>query len=569
MACWVNEEDHCRLICRADFGHLQSVFGRFCELNKLFTAAVESQGKTLMQREELGYLAACPANVGSGMTASMRVVLPELTKDPFQLMALCEELGLHARSGAGAASVRGVVKWEIWNRQSVGCSEVQIVQRLLDGVVRLIDIELQLSAAGQDHEGGKQLGNFVLPAVTPAFDAWLRAQLLASPEDVKDTENFKYLRFAELPPFTAKHSSLMRTVLNPSVFEKLKSLRGTRTSKGFTLSNAIQPGVLQPRLDVGFVCGDEECYALFPDVILPLVRQLHQFDAAKDAHPRAPLDAAQLRVSDEEARKLQQCVKSTRIRGVRNIAGLALPPGTTREERAETEGVLKKVFGTFAGELAGKYTELGALGKEEVRALQDRGVLFQSPGLLQVLEGAGGYRDWPENRGLFVNESESAVCWCNEEDHCKVIAMEQGCDVVSVFRRYSELSAAVKAGLEQEGRALMETEALGFLATCPSNVGTGMKVSFKLELPAMTYDPERLDKTCRFLGLVLHGSGGKVSAAQNNCWEISNMQRVGLTEVEIVHKVVEGALRIIAMEQEEAAAIKEYQDSLAAEKSAE
>eukprot|EP01038_Epipyxis_sp_PR26KG_P016851 gene16851-23083_t len=73
--------------------------------------------------------------------------------------------------------------------------------------------------------------------------------------DVKDTNDFKYLTFAELPKFTDKHKSLMAKVLTPEVFEKLKDVK---SSKGYTLSNAIQTGVVTPHLGVGCTAGDEE-----------------------------------------------------------------------------------------------------------------------------------------------------------------------------------------------------------------------------------------------------------------------------------------------------------------------
>ena len=64
--------------------------------------------------------------------------------------------------------------------------------------------------------------SFRLPAIDAAFDAWLRAQLEASPDDDKNTDDFKYITFSELPPFTDAHKSLMRKTMTPELFATLK-----------------------------------------------------------------------------------------------------------------------------------------------------------------------------------------------------------------------------------------------------------------------------------------------------------------------------------------------------------
>ena len=77
-------------------------------------------------------------------------------------------------------------------------------------------------------------------------------------------------------------------------------------------------------------------------------------------------------------------------------------------------------------------------------ALQAGGFLFQKPGPMQLLGAAGAGRDWPEGRGIFHNESKTVLCWCNEEDQCRIIAMEDGGDVKGVFGRFCALSDAIK-----------------------------------------------------------------------------------------------------------------------------
>ena len=50
--------------------------------------------------------------------------------------------------------------------------------------------------------------------------------------------------------------------------------------------------------------------------------------------------------------------------------------------------------------------------------------MTQVPSARNLLTGAGAARDWPHNRGIFHNEAHTALCWVNEEDHCRIISMQ-------------------------------------------------------------------------------------------------------------------------------------------------
>ena len=79
------------------------------------------------------------------------------------------------------------------------------------------------AAAPKDVAGpaAPNTGTFKLPEIEASFDAWLQAQLAASPADGKDTDEFKYITFTEVPPFTDKHKSLMRKTMTPELFAQL------------------------------------------------------------------------------------------------------------------------------------------------------------------------------------------------------------------------------------------------------------------------------------------------------------------------------------------------------------
>ncbi len=68
----------------------------------------------------------------------------------------------------------------------------------------------------------------------------------------------------------------------------------------------------------------------------------------------------------------------------------------------------------------------------------------------------------PCGRGIFHNPTKTVLCWCNEEDHCRIVAMENGGDVKGVFTRFSQLSNAIKAAAESTSKKLMEHPNYGF-----------------------------------------------------------------------------------------------------------
>ena len=371
--------------------------------------------------------------------------------------------------------------------------------------------------------------------------------------DPKDTKDFRYVTFTELPKFGPEHRSLMSKVLNQELFDKLKD---KKTAKGYTLSNAIMTGVVTPHLGVGATAGDEESWEVFKDLYYPIIQGWHGYDANTQKHP-IDLDPSKLQFTEEQQALFDKYVDSTRIRAARNISGFSLPPGTNDEDRAGVESVLKQAFAKLEGELAGTYYELGGLSEEQTKFLLERGFLFQIPSARNLLTGAGAARSWPNNRGIFHNEAQTALAWVNEEDHCRIISMELKGNIRSVFERFCNLSNALKDAAEANGTKLMWNETLGFLGTCPSNLGTGLRASVMIRLPEFNKlmesenheDKELLETVCAAYDLQPRGSAGEHSAAVGAKFDVSNKQRLGFSEVQLVQKMIDGVTKVIHYEE--------------------
>jgi creatine kinase len=298
----------------------------------------------------------------------------------------------------------------------------------------------------------------------------------------------------------------------------------------------------------------------------PIIKAWHGYDAATQKHP-TDLNPEKIVFSKEREKLFDKYVVSTRIRAARNISGFSLPPGATADDRAGVESLLKEVFSGFSGELAGTYYPLKGMSKETEAYLLERGFLFQIPTARNLLTGAGAARSWPDNRGIFHNEKQTALAWVNEEDHCRIISMEMGGNIKSVFARFCAISEAIKGAAEANNLKLMLTDNLGFLGTCPSNLGTGLRASVMVTLKEFnalmeSSDPvikekklnELLEEVCSGFDLQPRGSAGEHSPAVGGKFDVSNKQRLGFSEVQLVQKMIDGVTKVIALEERLAAA---------------
>ena len=139
--------------------------------------------------------------------------------------------------------------------------------------------------------------------------------------DKKNTKDFRYVHFKEYPAFY-NHKSMMAAVLSPDLFAELKDVQ---TTKGYTLSNVILTGVVNPHLRVGCTAGCEESWEKFKDLFYPIVKKIHNgYDATTQTHP-TDLNPDNVRFVDAELEIFNDYIQSTKIRATRNFCNYALP----------------------------------------------------------------------------------------------------------------------------------------------------------------------------------------------------------------------------------------------------
>ncbi|XP_041918546.1 creatine kinase U-type, mitochondrial-like isoform X1 [Alosa sapidissima] len=344
-------------------------------------------------------------------------------------------------------------------------------------------------------------------------------------------------------PDLRKHQNCMASHLTPAMYAKLCD---KRTPGGYTLDQAIQTGVDNPGhpfiKTVGCVAGDEESYEVFADLFDPVIKERHNgYDPRTMTHT-TDLDASKIRsgVFDE------RYVLSSRVRTGRCIRGLSLPPACTRAERREVERVVVDALNGLRGEMAGQYFSLTNMTDQEQQQLIDDHFLFDKP-VSPLLTCAGMARDWPDARGIWHNHQKTFLVWVNEEDHTRVISMEKGGNMKRVFERFCHGLLEVERLIKEKGWEFMWNKRLGYILTCPSNLGTGLRAGVHVNLPRLAKDP-RFNQILDSLRLQKRGTGGVDSATTGTTFDISNLDRLGRSEVQLVQSVIDGVNYLIECE---------------------
>merc|ERR1712053_60310 len=233
-------------------------------------------------------------------------------------------------------------------------------------------------------------------------------------------------------------------------------------------------------------------------------------------------------------------VHSVRIRVGRSIQGFGLSPGITKEQRVDVEALMKNAFAKLTGDLAGNYYPLTGMDEAVRQQLVDDHFLFMSGD--PNLKVAGMERDWPEGRGIFHNKDKTFLTWVNEEDQLRIISMQKGGDVKAVFDRLARGISAVGDSVKKEsGKDFMLDKKYGYIHSCPTNLGTGMRASVHVDLPGYTKEGAKtLAARCEELHLQPRGTRGESGGQTGVTYDISNKHRLGYSEVELVQKMIDG-----------------------------
>ncbi len=226
-------------------------------------------------------------------------------------------------------------------------------------------------------------------------------------------------------------------------------------------------------------------------------------------------------------------VISCRIRLARNIPDLPFVTRCTLAQKAELAEMLsEKVIESDIGEGA-RYLSMDGLTEIDREFLVERHLVSKE---LADNEGACGV-------AFDVRETTSVMI--NEEDHLRIQAFRSGFHLEDTWAAIDALDDRIGSRIDYAF-----SEQLGYLTACPTNVGTGMRASVMLHLPALgiTRQIEQVVQAVQKMGLVVRGLYGEGTQASGGLYQISNQMTLGKAEMEIVENITCTVPTIVTME---------------------
>ena len=212
-------------------------------------------------------------------------------------------------------------------------------------------------------------------------------------------------------------------------------------------------------------------------------------------------------------------VISSRARLARNIRD---KPFATKISEVERDAVIEQVL---AAAKSSSQMENSTFYSMSTLDGNDRRVLVERHLISPALADGNG------QRGVLFNEEESLSVMINEEDHLRLQAIFPGISASSAWREVNALDDELSFSLPYS-----YSNELGFLTACPTNTGTGLRVSVFMHLPGLvlTEDMERVVQGLSQLSLTVRGVYGEGSNPAGNLFQVSNQSTLGSSEEKIV-----------------------------------
>lgn len=241
-------------------------------------------------------------------------------------------------------------------------------------------------------------------------------------------------------------------------------------------------------------------------------------------------------------------IMSSRIRLARNLAQFPFLSRADDATRAEIERTLRKQVIELQG--------LGLFGYWDVNTLEgiDRQFLVERQLISRELSESHG------SRGVGVSTAENVSLMVNEEDHLRIQVFRSGYNLDECWDEINRVD-----DLLEEKVDYAFSEQLGYLTACPTNVGTGIRVSVLLHLPAlvMTKEIQKVFQALQKISLAVRGLYGEGSQAMGDFYQISNQVTLGKSEDQLLRTIKDVVPSIIAYERKvRTALVKENRQKL-------
>src|SRR5438128_5984655 len=227
-------------------------------------------------------------------------------------------------------------------------------------------------------------------------------------------------------------------------------------------------------------------------------------------------------------------VMSSRVRLARNLKEAAFPGWAKKAERIKTLEVIRPAVEALP-QMAERFSEtMDNLTLLDKNILVERHLISRE----HAAKSAGS--------GLVLNREETLCVMINEEDHLRMQALRPGLQLRQAWTAIDQADSMLEKKLE-----FAFSPELGYLTACPTNIGTGIRVSAMLHLPGLVLAEQinPIIQSVNKLGLAVRGLYGEGTEALGNVFQVSNQMTLGESESAIVERLEKVMSQIIEHEE--------------------
>jgi len=241
-------------------------------------------------------------------------------------------------------------------------------------------------------------------------------------------------------------------------------------------------------------------------------------------------------------------VVSSRIRLARNLAQFPFPNRADDVVRSDIEDLLREKVEHLKFNTALNYVDVSTLATLDRQFLVERQLISR-----EHAESHG-------SRGVGFGDEENVSLMVNEEDHLRIQVLRSGFALDECWAEIDRIDDSI-----EEHVTYAFSEELGYLTACPTNVGTGIRVSVMMHLPALviTKEIQQVFQALHKINLAVRGLYGEGSQAMGDFYQISNQVTLGKSEQQLIENLKDVVSNIVAYERRvRDALVKENRDSL-------
>jgi len=228
-------------------------------------------------------------------------------------------------------------------------------------------------------------------------------------------------------------------------------------------------------------------------------------------------------------------ILTSRVRLARDLDHYPFPHRMDNQQAKQAADEIVEAFigGDKERKRAYLTLEIDSLSEEDQQALAEKRLI--SPDLARK----------GQHRRVIISRDEAISIMINEEDHIRIQSMQAGLNLEAAHD-----AAAGAALILENSLALAYSEKYGFLTACPTNTGTGMRVSVMAHLPGLTMSGRIKDviESLTKMGFAVRGQYGEHSKSQGHQYQISNQLTLGITEDDLINDLKRMLQQLIEQE---------------------